>query len=309
MLASSISPSPGKVPLRIAFQGSPAAATTGFLVQTPWLAGAACEDLFPPAVPLPSQGGVQLFRAGELLIGHVVEPFVAGELAAHTESVYRRILAATRGRHLVRIWNYVPEINSLTSGFENYRAFCEGRARGFEADLGRAFESKLPAASAVGSRGGQLDVVFVASASAPQHFENPEQVPAYYYPLEHGPRSPSFARATVAVADGRTWTFISGTAAIKGHQTIAAGRFDAQLDCAIDNLRLISRATGLGEQLGAERGARRHFKIYLRRPEDLDAAQHGLEHALLRAEDVVTYLHAEICRSALDLEIEATLLT
>ena len=255
---------------------------------------------------LPSEGGVQLFRAGRWWLGHAHEPFVASELAARTESLYRRILAATRGRHLYRIWNYIPEINRHTDGLENYRAFCQGRSFAFEASLGGEFEPRLPSASAVGSQGTHLDAIFVAGETPPAHFENPEQVPAYHYPIEHGPRAPSFARATVARDGERTWTFISGTSAIKGHQTVAAGSLDAQLECTLHNLRLIARTCGLGDDLGGEQVRQRHFKIYLRHANDLCAARAYLDRLLLRASDGVTYLQSEICRAALNVEIEVT---
>lgn len=270
------------------------------------LAGTATENLFEDITPLESTDGVELFRSGDLLLGHVQECFVASELAARTESLYRKILTATRGLHLYRIWNYVPEINAHTAGLENYRAFCQGRFIAFEAALGPEFEPQLPAASAVGSHGRHLDALFVAGATAPIHFENPEQVPAYHYPVEHGPRAPSFSRATVVRSEGRTWTFISGTSAIKGHQTIASGSLDAQLECTVHNLRLIARKSGLGDVLAAHRESAGHFQVYLRHAADLPAARTRLERLLFRANDVVNYLQCDICRAALDIEIEAT---
>lgn len=310
--------SPGPIPrsaprLRVAFSGAPSSSGTAPIavhLDTPWLAGAPTEDLFENVVPLAaSEPGVRLFRSGHLLLGHAEENFVPSELAARSESLYRRILSATRGQHLYRIWNYVPHINAHTAGLEHYRAFCQGRSFAFEASMGGEFEPQLPAASAVGSHGTQLAVIFVAGETAPTHFENPAQVPAYHYPIEHGPRSPSFARATVARDGQRTWTFISGTAAIKGHETIAPGSLDAQLACTLDNLRLISQTSGLGDNLGAGRVPHRHFKVYLRHATDLAAAQTQLERALFRPGDVVTYLQCDICRAALNLEIEATLAT
>jgi hypothetical protein len=136
--------------------------------------------------------------------------------------------------------------------------------------------------------------------------ENPAQVPAYLYPSEHGPRAPSFARATVA-ADGRA-VFISGTAAIKGHASVAPGETLPQLDCTLDNLAALSRAIGLGDTLGAGAGFARHFKIYLRHAEDFSSAAARLDDALLRRGDSVTWLHADICRAELTIEIEATLM-
>jgi hypothetical protein len=125
--------------------------------------------------------------------------------------------------------------------------------------------------------------------------------------VEHGPRAPSFARATVAKDGARVLTFVSGTAAIRGHETVAPGSFDEQLDCTLDNLRLISTTAGLGEQLGAGGAIRRFFKIYLRHPKDYQIARARLERRLFQPEDNVIYLQTDICREALDLEIEATL--
>lgn len=294
-------------PLRIAFSGGPTESAAAVSLDVPCLGGAVAEEIFPAVTPLGSEQGIRLFRSGLLLLGHAHEPFVASELAARTESLYRRILAATSGRHLYRIWNYVPQINAETAGLENYRAFCQGRSLAFEATLGGGFQPQLPAASAVGCRSSRLEVIFVAGKTAPTHFENPEQVPAYLYPIEHGPRAPSFARATVGRDGDHTWTFISGTAAIKGHETVAPGAMDAQLECTLDNLRLIARTCGLGDNLGAGRTQRRHFKIYLRHASDFAAVQARLNRVLFQEQDVVTYLHAEVCRSALNLEIEATL--
>lgn len=295
-------------PLRVTFTGAPVShATPAVQIETPWLAGAAAEELFPMAVPIGTERGCELFRSGDLLLGRAREPFVATDLAARSEALYRRVIAAAEGRHLYRIWNYVPQINVETEGLEHYRGFCKGRSLAFEHALGAGFQPRLPAASAVGSRSTHLEAIFVAGAAAPRHFENPEQVPAYCYPPEHGPRPPSFARATLARADGRDYVFISGTAAITGHQTIAPGALEPQLERTLHNLHLVGRATGLGENL-ALAGAVRHFKVYLRHASDLAAARRFLERALFTPSDVVTYLQGEVCRAALVVEIEATLI-
>lgn len=276
-------------------------------IAAPWLGGAPREEIFSGAVRVGSENGLDLYRSGGLLLGHAHDPFVDRELASRTLSVYARVLKACEGRHLFRIWNYVPRINALTDGFENYRAFCMGRSLAFEQKFGGSFQSILPAASAVGSHGEHLDVIFVAGESAPVHFENPAQIPAYLYPIQHGPRAPSFARATVARDGSRTLTFISGTAAIRGHETVAPGSLDEQLDCTLDNLRLISSAAGLGENLAADGAMQRFFKIYLRHATDFAAAKARLERSLIQPRDTVIYLQTDICREALNVEIEVTL--
>lgn len=308
MLDSSVKLSPAASSFCLTFEAVPSPGAAAIArIHTPWLAGEPCESLFPHAIELPGVGGVRLYQSRDALMGYASETVAPGEMATQTEALYRRILAACGGRHLYRIWNYVPQINAHTAAGENYQAFCVGRAHAFEQTLGAQFETHLPAASAVGCSGDRLDAVFVAGPSAPRHLENPAQVPAYRYPIEHGPRAPSFARATVARIGDSQVTFVSGTSAIKGHRTVAPGTLDAQIDCTLDNLQLISRQAGLGDHLGAGRMAQRHFKVYLRRATDLSAVRARLEPALIQPSDLVTYLHSDICRIALNIEIEATL--
>ena len=287
----------------------PPARGAGLEFQIPLLAGSARELLFPAVRAHPSGTGLQLFTNGDLLLGCATEPVTEeSQLALQSQDLYRRVLTAARGHHLYRIWNYIPRINALTDGFENYRAFCQGRSLAFEAEAGAGFPRVLPSASGVGTADGCLSVIFVAGLADPRHVENPEQIPAYRYPPEHGPRSPSFSRATVVPLPNRTLAFISGTAAIKGHQSIAVDDLSGQLDCTLDNLRLISVASGLDENLAANRKLQRHFKIYLRHTADLKAVQTRLERSLLMPSDHVIYQQADICRAELTVEIEVTLI-
>jgi hypothetical protein len=302
----------GRLPLAVEFgvaavrmSADPARPALG--LPLPHLAGAAAETLFTAAAPLGAREGFQLFAVDELRLGWAVQP-VGRDLAGATRDLYRRLLAAADGQHPCRIWNYVPQINAEVAGLENYRAFNAGRAQAFRTALGEGHARALPAASAVGCGGDQLAVLFVAGPSELRHLENPEQVPAYRYPSEHGPLPPSFARATVTRWGRHALTFISGTAAIKGHASIAADCLADQIACTLDNLRLISRTAGLGDRLGAGSGAARHFKVYLRHPADLAAAQAALAGSLLGPEDRVVWLQADLCRSELAIEIEATVI-
>lgn len=289
-------------------------AVSGSGLPVPVLGGADRETLFGGARAVGHAAGFALFEHGDWLVGvRLAEACV--DLGAQTEAIYRDLFSVVRvgGRRLARIWNYLPAINEdAAEGLENYRVFCRGRAAAFEAE----HDGVPPAASAVGGVPGRLAVMFAAPLAEPRIVENPEQTPAYEYPPEHGPRSPSFSRAAQVVANGRRWTFVSGTAAIKGHATIAPGDLAGQIDCTLDNLRIISAECGLGEALGLADGrgrgrdsvVERHFKVYLRDAAELDAVRAALEARLLKPTDRVCWLHSDICRAALKLEIEATLI-
>lgn len=238
--------------------------------------------------------------------GLLVAP-AGAELEAAARDLYRRVFAETRGRRLYRIWNYVPQINAVTGDLENYRRFCRGRSLAFEDEFGIGYRSQLPAASAVGVAQGPLAVAFRAGDEEPRHFENPSQIPAFEYPAIYGPRAPSFSRATLAVARGIQELFVSGTAAIRGHATVAANDLTAQLACTRENLALIAATAGAGTAFGATDGWRRSFKVYVRHAADFRAVQADLRRHLLQANDTVTYLEADLCRADLLVEIEAVL--
>jgi hypothetical protein len=295
----------GNSSLRVFLGSGPDAS---FETGTPVLAGPAVENLFGSAQPAGRAGELALFRHDTWLLGAASVP-VAGDLESAARRLYLDLFAATRGLHLARIWNYVPGINVPgPDGLENYRLFSRARSLAFEQHYGAGFKQLLPAASAVGAQPDALTIAFAATPAAVHHVENPLQVAAYNYPVEYGPRPPSFARATLVDTPARRTVFISGTAAIRGHATIAPHQVLPQLDCTLENLRRISQTCGLGPDL--DRGGRsaRHFKVYLRHAADQPAVAEVLERELVTKPDQVTYLQADICRQPLVVEIEATLL-
>lgn len=295
--------STGLSPLKIALG---LGAAGGFDPGLPVLAGETVENLFGPARPAGRVGPLALFEVRDWLLGAATVPLTTG-LEETAYDLYRHIFSAAPGWHLARIWNYVPAINAPgPGGLENYRVFCRGRSLAFEHHHGRGFKELLPAASAVGCQAPALTVAFAACPGIPRHFENPLQVPAYDYPGAYGPRAPSFARATVVAGPDGSAVFISGTAAIRGHATIAPHSARDQLECTLENLRGIAGACGLGPGLGNGPGAVRHFKVYVRHAADQPMVAAFLQERLLTDTDRVSYLQADICRGPLLVEIEAT---
>lgn len=283
--------------------------STPFSTGMPVMDGSPVERVFGDAEFAGQSGPFALARAGGWLLGTAAIE-LAGDVAQAAQEIYTAMFAATRGLKLGRIWNYVPAINAAgRDGLENYRAFNHGRSLAFDAEFGHGARAAMPAASAVGTDASRLVVVFAATARELRHVENPRQVPAYDYPPEHGPRPPSFARATVvAGADRCGDVFISGTSSIRGHATVAPGETAAQVACTVENLREIAAACGCGTDLARDRAAARFFKIYLRHAADLAAVKAELERTLLAPADTVSYLRSDVCRRELNVEIEATLL-
>jgi chorismate lyase / 3-hydroxybenzoate synthase len=275
-------------------------------IALPTLAGTAREDLLADSAPAGTIEGCTIFRSEQRTAGFAVAAD-GDDLAAAARDLYQRVFAASRGQRLYRVWNYVPHINAVEGALENYRRFCRGRSLAFEEHFGPGFQRQLPAGSAVGSVAGPLAVAFLAGDAMPRHFENPVQTPAFEYPAAYGPRPPSFSRATLVATPALQQVFISGTAAIRGHVTVSPDALAGQLPCTMENLAIIAETAGAGPAVGAAQGWQRSFKIYVRHRADFAAVRSFLDRNLLRPADEAIYLHADLCRSDLRVEIEGVL--
>lgn len=259
-------------------------------------------------------GGVQYRHCNEVLFGSITvdeQRFIGNAstvLLQATAVAYEEIFALlqkTRHYHLIRVWNYLPEINGAADGEERYRHFNSARQSAFR-NSGRSIVGTVPAASAVGSPAGSpISIYFLASSGPPTMIENPRQTSAYHYPPKYGTHSPTFSRACVLGQSGGTNLFISGTASIVGHETVHRGDVVAQTHESLANIdALLNEANRI---VGAGRYALDglKFKVYVREPSDIAAIETALTAALQPTTSIV-YLQADVCREELLVEIEAT---
>jgi chorismate lyase/3-hydroxybenzoate synthase len=245
---------------------------------------------------------------GELLMLQLrIEEAELAPIEEAVYRVYRRIgdfIAARGYPELWRVWHYLGEINQGEGDAERYRQFCVGRYRALNDHPG--FEMRLPAASAIGSRGGGLTLIAMAGKRPGQQVENPRQVSAFRYPRVYGPRSPSFSRATLLPwADGAR-LLVSGTASIVGHATACAGDTVGQLRQTVSNLQaLLAHAvqTYLPGRDAREFRAE-SYSVYLRREEDLPQVLPEL--GKLFGDTPLQLLAGDVCRRELLIEVEAT---
>lgn len=256
-------------------------------------------------------GATRFRHNGELLFASVSAAATddgIDALGAATYVAYRSLLNALQVAgypHLLRVWNSIPGINVDDGGLERYRRFNLHRFKAYD-EAKHPTASGAPAACALGSSGGPLVLYCLASKTAPEAIENPRQTSAYRYPQQYGPRAPSFSRAALWRGEGEQGDvlFVSGTASIVGHETLHQGNVVAQAHETLTNLQSVVASA-------VSQGAREvallsdlHLKAYVRHPEDQPVvrqvlAGHGLD------ADKVLYLHADICRSDLLVEIEA----
>ncbi|MES1980934.1 MAG: hypothetical protein V4443_00525 [Pseudomonadota bacterium] len=238
---------------------------------------------------------------GDVLFGRLRVAQQPGEqLEALAARGYKQIFDCIDRRgygYLLRVWHYFPQINDSEQGLERYRRFNMGRHDAFVASGRGISEETAPAASALGSNSGALMIYFLAGRQPGQPVENPRQTSAYRYPTLYGPRSPIFARALAAQIGAQHCYFISGTASIVGYETLHQGDLAGQTRETLLNIRTLL------EQVPQQGDAQLLLKVYLRNATDLAQVRALVEEEFGSGAKAV-YLHSNICRSDLLIEIE-----
>jgi chorismate lyase/3-hydroxybenzoate synthase len=254
------------------------------------------------AVTHGTDGAVRWASDGTYSIAIVeVDEASHGGIAEAARSAYANLIAWVRAGatpNLLRVWNYFDAINAGDNDDERYRQFCSGRAAG----LGPAFAGNYPAASAIGTRNGKnvLQVYALASRAPGAAVENPRQCSAWRYPRQYGPIAPGFARAMRAPTQFPQ-LYISGTAAVVGHESHHAGDIKAQLEETLTNLESLLQSAQSKTVLG--KGPGDVLKVYVRRVYDAAWLQSALRSRL--GNDIpLMLLQGDICRAELLLEID-----
>lgn len=238
-----------------------------------------------------SAGGGWLFAAIEL-----DERTTGGvESAAHQAyAELRRFMSTRNERYVLRIWNYIADINLGDGDGERYKQFCDGRAAG----LGDFFTEGYPAATAIGHhhRDPVLQIYLLACVEDGVAVENPRQTSAWRYPREYGRTSPGFARGMLLPA--RDALAISGTAAVVGHASAHEGDLEAQLEETLLNLEALLATA----DMPAGFDTHSPLKGYVRHATD---AAHVRELLQRRLPGVpVLLMHGDVCRRELLVELD-----
>jgi len=265
-----------------------------------------------------ANGMVSVRHNGALALGVVTVPVppVDADAAQFESAVIRAYEAIFEAQtrsgypYLLRVWNSIPWINAVDQGLERYRRFNVQRYKAFERAQ-RPTHAGAPAAAALGSFGGPLVVHFLAAPASPVAIENPRQVSAYEYPQQYGPQPPNFSRAALWHATGSEMAvlFISGTASIVGHETKHRHDVVAQTREILVNLKAVllhaqRQAMGHGIPLIDQTLDALPLKVYFRHPADVPAIRNTLLAEGMRL-DRILFVHADICREDLLIEIEA----
>jgi len=214
--------------------------------------------------------------------------------ARHAYDTLRRFMRTRDERHVLRIWNYIADINLGDGDAERYKQFCNGRASG----LGDFFADGFPAATAIGHHHHEpvLQIYLLACVDEGIAVENPRQTSAWRYPREYGRTSPGFARGMLMpVGDALA---ISGTAAVVGHASAHEGDVEAQLNETLLNLEALLATADMPSGFDTHSP----LKGYVRHATDAARVRELLQRRLPGVP--VLLMHGDVCRRELLVELD-----
>ncbi|MBI5799879.1 MAG: dioxygenase [Verrucomicrobia bacterium] len=228
-------------------------------------------------------------------------------------------LAGVGFDQVVRTWIYLNQITAGEDGLQRYQEFNRARTDVFQgvrfgnkARAAWAPETIYPASTGIGTRGAAITMSCMAlDTRRPDVFlmplENPQQTPAYDYQANYSPLSPKFSRAMAVVQGHFVATLVSGTASIVDSKTCHPGDVVRQTEQTIENIeRLIAPENFARHGMagtGAALGDIAKLRVYVKHAEDYEKCREVCERRLPGAPAI--YLHADVCRPDLLVEIEA----
>lgn len=220
--------------------------------------------------------------------------------------------------NIIRQWNYVENITGFvdqikTTG-QHYQILNDVRTEFYEQCN---FKDGYPAATGVGMECGGVTIEFIALIS--NHLKvfpivNPVQIDAHKYTSKvlfkntltekHNETTPKFERAKLLVADSNALLYVSGTAAIKGEETIS-DRIIEQVQVTLKNIdHLVSH-----ENLKIQGLDKIHYqktvsiiRVYVKNSVDIETIEKIVSEKY--GSDKCTYVKGDICRDNLLVEIE-----
>lgn len=224
------------------------------------------------------------------------------------EYVLRNIDTSTSSvEKIIRQWNYIPGILSETEGVQRYQIFNQERDKAYSS---RNFPNGFPAATGIGNKEKLVMEFFMYDAPSARiiSIDNPHQKPAHQYShkvLNGSPSSsaPRFERAKAVELHDKLVIFVSGTAAIRGEETVSGGVAE-QTRVTIENISALISQENLASYNVRYDGdlVPTYARIYIKDLNDLEEVKALCSSYFNNITPL--YLVADICRDELLVEIE-----
>jgi enamine deaminase RidA (YjgF/YER057c/UK114 family) len=272
----------------------------------------------PHLLAVESEGIRWIYCGG--IHGDATQDGAFGEsLSAFKQMTEQLAVAGAGFDQVLRTWIYVNQITVGPDGRQRYQELNRARTEFFhdrrlcaKNRAPCAPETIYPASTGIGTQGDGVTMSCMAlDSQRPDVFlmplENPQQTAACDYQAEYSPQSPKFSRAMAVVQGHFVTTLVSGTASIVNARTCHFGDIERQAEQTIDNIaRLIAPENFARHGLpgaGATLKDIAKVRVYVKHQEDYEKCREVCELRLPRVPAI--YLHADVCRPDLLVEIEA----
>lgn len=209
--------------------------------------------------------------------------------------------------NIVRQWNYIANITQMEGSFQHYQIFNDERTHFYDQE---EWAAGYPAATGIGMQSGGILLSAIVCSRPEQIIPlvNPDQLDAHVYSQKvligekdqkkQEKTTPKFERAKLLqqCKNEQVQIFISGTASILGEQTMFPDDVVKQTKQTIKNIQRILKNDYL------------HFTpqlatVYIKNKSDFEKVKQVCVNIYNQLPTL--YLHADVCRSELLVEIEA----
>ncbi|HNW56623.1 MAG TPA: hypothetical protein PLR88_09560 [Bacteroidales bacterium] len=219
--------------------------------------------------------------------------------------------------HIVRQWNFIGNILEIKNGIQNYQLFNRVRSSNYQH---YRYIKSFPAATGIGMKHGGVHVDFYAVKSESTTkiiaVNNPDQIKPYAYgqkvlvgaPGDDGKTKqvPQFERAVLLNNKSFSELFVSGTASIKGQDTIGISSVEKQTMVTIENVNTLCDLKRIGGMIGSNGINTGRFvfaRVYVKNQDDFHSVKSICNNHFKQVP--VIYIQSDICRDNLLVEMEA----
>ncbi len=261
----------------------------------------------------------------EVYAGGLTTPLKSYDPMEYSQAAFEKMRKILKAEQLafsdvVRQWNYIENIvdtNSAINGIlQNYQIFNDVRSMYYAK---AEFCNGFPAATGIGMKAGGIILEFIAVSKAQNvsiiPIKNPQQVNAYSYSDNKlvgrsidgiaQKASPKFERAKFIAINKIGKIYVSGTAAIRGEESVGEQSASDQTIITIENIeQLISKATLSDHKIPVNSHLPKlsHLRVYIKYKKDFSAVKSVCEKYY--SSIPILYLISDICRDDLLVELE-----
>lgn len=267
-------------------------------------------DSFPYAI-LSNESGRFLFAGG--FQSDIMNFSIRKQSSEVFDCIYRLLeLEKFPINSIVRQWNYIEEITNVQDGYQNYQAFNDARGDFYEKTI---WKDGYPAATGIGATHGgvliDLDaVVFCDKSCFATALDNKLQIAAHAYSEKmlisetENKATPKFERAKSLSFGEEGVIYISGTAAIRGEDSLYDADLAKQLHITMENIDYLISMENLASSNVPNRKDSRltMLRVYLKEKNFVDEAKKLMNEYNLSIP--ISYFWADVCRDELLIEIE-----